>query len=431
MTRRAAVLATLAALAALAVVQTPAASATGADCANPRPGIASSARTCPTGDAATYQSLQQRLGGDLAKALATQHRLTQALNNASATEVALSAQLALEESRVADLQAKVDALDREISDLESRITTERTQIAALARAMYERPTNLLEIIASSGNLAEMLSQTSDLVVAGQRAHVLQERLQSDLTQVQSDRDARQSDLDAETATLQQVESGVRQMSGIQTNLDSLSAQVGVLLAQIRAAAARLPNLPADLTAQLAQLLEQQQVNLAQQVQAAAWAQANMGAGLAADQHLLPTGTGPAGAGISMTWPMSGGVITQPFGPTTFALEPPLGQYAHFHTGIDVAAPLGTTVNAAAGGLVVVVARTGVGYGNYVIIAHGGGVLTLYGHLLEADAYPGEIVTQGEPIGKEGSSGFSTGPHLHFEVRIGGQVVDPMRFLPPA
>jgi murein DD-endopeptidase MepM/ murein hydrolase activator NlpD len=124
------------------------------------------------------------------------------------------------------------------------------------------------------------------------------------------------------------------------------------------------------------------------------------------------------------------VITQPFGPTSFVLEPPLGPYAHFHTGIDIAAPLGTPVDSAASGVVIVVAHTPTGYGNYVIVAHGYGVMTLYGHLEETLAYPGEVVGQGQVIGREGMTGWATGPHVHFEVRINGQFVDPMRFLPP-
>jgi murein DD-endopeptidase MepM/ murein hydrolase activator NlpD len=113
------------------------------------------------------------------------------------------------------------------------------------------------------------------------------------------------------------------------------------------------------------------------------------------------------------------------------LEPALGPYPHFHTGIDLAAPLGTPVMAAADGIVVAVAHTSVGYGNYVMIAHGGGVITLYAHLLETDVSTGDKVARGKKIGLEGMSGLATGPHVHFEVRINDQVVDPMRFLTPA
>jgi murein DD-endopeptidase MepM/ murein hydrolase activator NlpD len=396
----------------------------------PSPTAASSSRTCvnPTPD--PYAELQQRLGGDLAKALSTQHKLVNALGNASATELALSGELTLEESRVADLQNQVDQLDRQISDLESRIDAEREQIAALARAMYQRPTSILDIIASSGNLSDMLSQTTDMLVAGQRAHALQDKLQADLTQAQADRDARQSDLDQESATMEQVQAGLVQLSGVQTELNSLSAQLGTLLAQIRAAAANLKNVPVDDTDALATLLEQEESTLAQAEQAAAWAQAGVGTGLAADQNLLPAVIANGTGGIGLNWPMTRGVVTQGFGPTSFVLEPPLGPYAHFHTGIDISAALGTPVVAAAAGIVVAVAHTAVGYGNYVIIAHGSGLLTLYGHLLQTHVVAGQAVAAGQVIGNEGSTGYSTGPHVHFEVRINGQVTDPMRFLPP-
>src|SRR5437879_11808820 len=85
--------------------------------------------------------------------------------------------------------------------------------------------------------------------------------------------------------------------------------------------------------------------------------------------------------------------------------------------------------AAADGLVVAVGHTNVGYGNYVVIAHGGGVATLYGHLLQTKTSVGDRVVRGQVIGLEGSSGLSTGPHVHFELRLNDQVVDPMPYLP--
>ena len=85
--------------------------------------------------------------------------------------------------------------------------------------------------------------------------------------------------------------------------------------------------------------------------------------------------------------------------------------------------------ASADGLVVSVQHTSVGYGNFVIIAHGGGIATLYGHLLATTVQVGDRVLRGEVIGLEGSTGYSTGPHLHFELRINDKVVDPMPYLP--
>jgi murein DD-endopeptidase MepM/ murein hydrolase activator NlpD len=144
-------------------------------------------------------------------------------------------------------------------------------------------------------------------------------------------------------------------------------------------------------------------------------------------HQLPLGI--TLNGLRLTWPMAQFQITQGFGPSDVALEPPLGPYRHFHYGVDISAPLGTSVVAAADGVVVAVGHTNVGYGNYVVIGHGGGIATLYGHLLDTTVKVGDVVMRGQEIGHEGSTGLSTGPHVHFELRLNDQVVDPMPYLP--
>jgi murein DD-endopeptidase MepM/ murein hydrolase activator NlpD len=423
-----AAIACLAALAAMALGGQSAAAVSPSPC--PTPNAASGSRTCVNPNTDPYQVLAQRLGGDLATALTTQQKLSQALNNATATELSLSTEVTLEEARVLELQNEITQLNQQIGTLQARIQEEQQQLATLARAMYERPATVLDLIASSTSLSDLLSRATTMVIAGQRVHSLEDSLKVDLAQVQADLDARQSDLDQENATLEQERSDLAQISGVQTELDSLSVQLVSLIGQIRTTTANLNNVAPDVTAQLAALLETEELNLAQQEEAAAWAQASVGSGEQSNANMLPSGVGPSAGGIAMVWPMRGGVITQPFGPTNFVLEPPLGPYPHFHTGVDIAAPLGTPVDSAAAGVVVVVAHTAVGYGNYVIVAHGYGLMTLYGHLLETDVYPGEVVRQGQVIGKEGATGWATGPHVHFEVRINGQFVDPMRFLPP-
>lgn len=397
-------------------------------CPSPSTSTATSARTCPSSTQSAYDQLRQRLGSDLAAALTTQQHLSDTVAAATARAELLAAQLQQEEDKITQLEDQIAQLDQQIADLQTRIDNERAQVKALARAMYRQPANFLDILASSGNLGDALSATADMVVAGQRAHALQERLTSDLNKVQADRDARQSDLDTENATLAQVQAGADQLSGIQDQLNQLTSQLSDLISQIRTTVAGMTDVAPDVTAALATLMEQQETTLSQQSQAAAWAEAGVGAGLATDLMELPAGLGPDG--IAFSWPMATGTLTQPFGPTSFALEPPLGQYAHFHTGIDVAAPYGTPVLSAADGLVVAVEHTSVGYGNYVIIAHGGGLFTLYGHLADTSVIDGQHVVRGEVIGHEGSSGLATGPHVHFEVRYKGAVVDPMRYLAP-
>jgi len=98
-----------------------------------------------------------------------------------------------------------------------------------------------------------------------------------------------------------------------------------------------------------------------------------------------------------------------------------------HEGIDIAAPTGTPIRAAAGGTVISAGWLG-GYGNLTVIDHGGGVSTAYGHQSAFAVGGGQAVAQGQVIGYVGSTGHSTGPHLHFEVRINGSAVDPMGYL---
>ncbi len=145
-------------------------------------------------------------------------------------------------------------------------------------------------------------------------------------------------------------------------------------------------------------------------------------------------SGPAAG--HLLWPCSG-PITQGFGPTGYSFEFPYVYqgvaYPHFHTGIDIGVGMGTPIAAAADGVVVlagtnVVDGRPVGYGTYVVIAHGGGLYTLYAHLSQLGVTAGERVRAGEVIGLSGSTGNSTGPHLHFEVRRGTDPVDPAPYL---
>jgi murein DD-endopeptidase MepM/ murein hydrolase activator NlpD len=99
-------------------------------------------------------------------------------------------------------------------------------------------------------------------------------------------------------------------------------------------------------------------------------------------------------------------------------------------GIDLIEPFGSPVYAADDGVVALVGSSTNGYGTYVVIAHSGGLDTLYGHLSAALVTIGQRVAQGQPIGLEGSTGNSTGPHLHFELRINQRPVDPRLYLPP-
>jgi murein DD-endopeptidase MepM/ murein hydrolase activator NlpD len=103
---------------------------------------------------------------------------------------------------------------------------------------------------------------------------------------------------------------------------------------------------------------------------------------------------------------------------------PILRFTRMHTGLDFGAAWGSPIVAAADGQVVAAGGIG-GYGRAGEVAHGGGIMTLYGHMSAVAASPGQMVRQGQVIGYVGSSGLSTGPHLHFEVRMNGRPVDPM------
>jgi murein DD-endopeptidase MepM/ murein hydrolase activator NlpD len=384
---------------------------------------------CPPTDPieALYKKLEAELGGDIAKALAAQQRLSDALDRVALSEQALSDEVAQEEQRIADLEDQVAQLDTQIQDTQDRIATEKTQVAAMSRTIYRQPHSFIEVLARAGSLHDALVMTADLVVAGQRAHALQAHLSADLAKLQHDRTARLADLDRENGLHDQLVANLGALDDLMNQQSDLSTQLDDIVSQLQDALSGLRDQPPDVTADLAKLLEQEEQDLIRKANELAWLQVQVGAGLAQALGVLPPGR--TVDGLTLSWPIAGAHITQPFGPSAFLLEPPLGQYPHFHTGIDLAAAFGTRVNAAANGVVVAVVQSNVGYGNFVAVAHGGGIITMYAHLSETDVKPGQKVVRGQRVGLEGSSGLSTGPHLHFELRVNNQVVDPMRFLP--
>lgn len=123
---------------------------------------------------------------------------------------------------------------------------------------------------------------------------------------------------------------------------------------------------------------------------------------------------PSASGL--IWPVSG-PVTSPFGE----------RWGRMHDGIDIGVPEGTPIHAAAAGRVIYCGWEE-GYGNFTVIDHGGGIATAYAHQSQIAVSCGQDVAQGQVIGYSGNTGHSTGPHLHFEVRVNGSAVDPMGYL---
>ena len=140
--------------------------------------------------------------------------------------------------------------------------------------------------------------------------------------------------------------------------------------------------------------------------------------------LAQNGIDTAYIGGELAWPVPG--YTRITSKYAMRVHPITGQYK-LHTGVDIGAPLGANFVAANDG-VVVKAGPNVAYGNMVIIDHGGGISTLYAHGSEILVEVGQTVKRGDPILKVGSTGYSTGPHAHFEVRINGVTTDPLPYI---
>jgi murein DD-endopeptidase MepM/ murein hydrolase activator NlpD len=128
----------------------------------------------------------------------------------------------------------------------------------------------------------------------------------------------------------------------------------------------------------------------------------------------------------LTWLLTGPMkVTSPYGER---MHPIIGEEA-FHRGVDLRAPYGSPILAPAEGVVLYIGRK-TAYGNMVGVLHGGGIATVYGHLWKFAVQPYECVQKGQLLGYAGNTGFSSGPHLYFEVRQDGEPTNPLEWLPP-
>ena len=376
------------------------------------------------------EQTRQEIGSGLADALAVQQQLTDALATNASQQDIVQRRIDESQTRLDQLDMQIQQLNDRIEDTQQRIESERTEVAVLARALYQEPSSLLVRLLQAGNLRELVTQAGDLTAAALRADALKQRLADDLDRLNSDQAQRQRARDDESQVATQLSDSLMQLEELSTEEASISEQLQGLIDDSQAA---LSNGGASLALlqRIAALLRSQQLTLIATAEQAVWRQAALWAQL--NKGLIPVpgaetaASRPPGSSL-FVWPERGATITQGFGPTALWLEPPLFGFTHFHTGVDLAGG-NKTIVAAGDGVVAVVGSGTTGYGNYVIIVHAGGIATLYGHLSVAAVKAGDRVAQGQPIGIEGSTGASTGPHLHFEVRVDNQPVDPMPFLP--
>jgi murein DD-endopeptidase MepM/ murein hydrolase activator NlpD len=371
--------------------------------------------TDPQQQQALIDQIRAQLGSNLADAIAAQQQLRKSLEENAAQQAEL-------QGKIDEVQQKITALEVEIADhqrreafLTQRIESERQQLRELAHAMYVAPGSVLVILGQAHSLSDLLTRMADLNVAGARAAELKSLLAQDLQGVLDERVKEQKAREEQIKERQAQQQ--RSVDDLQTKIYQTQTEMALLSRQ-----------SAQLAQQVADMLQKQQDAIIAAAMQAVWTQVQLWA------QSNNVGNIPASAGHStkyrFIWPEPQATISQPFGPSTYWFEPAYGSYPHFHTGIDLVEPFGSPVYAADDGVVALVGSSSSGYGNYVVIAHSGGLDTLYGHLSTAVVKVGDRVSQGQPVGLEGSSGNSTGAHLHFELRINQKPVDPSPYLPP-
>ena len=382
----------------------------------------------PQQQKALIDQIRAQLGSNLADAMAAQQQLNQSLQDNAAQQDVLQGQIADVEAKIADLNVQIADAQRLEVVFANRITAERAQLRQLARAIYEQPGSVLVVIAEAHSLSDLLTRVADLNVAGTRASEVKASLSRDLTALQDQREKEQAARDEQVKQEDQLDSQLAQLKVLQAQQESSVAQLQYKIAETQGELYLLNRQSTQLAQQVTDMLQQQEDAIISAAMQAVWTQVQLWS-QSNNVGQIPTSAGHS-TKYRFIWPEPEAQISQGFGPSTFWFEPAYGQYPHFHTGIDLVEPFGSLVYAADDGVVALVGSSSSGYGNYVVIAHSGGLDTLYGHLSTAVVKVGQAVTQGQPVGLEGSSGNSTGPHLHFELRINQRPVDPTPYLPP-
>ena len=395
---------------------------------SPAVATADTSPTDPQAQLALVNQIRAQLGSNLADAVAAQQQLQQSLQDNATQQATVQGKIADVQQKIADLETQIANAQRREAMLSQRIDAERQQLAQLARAVYVAPTSPLVVLAESSSLGDLLSRLADLNVAGSQATDVKNSLAQDLAALRVERQKEQDARDEEVKQRNQLTDELGQLQALQAQQDKSMAELEVKIAQTRTELYLLDRQSTQLAQQVTDMLQQQEDAIIAAAMQSVWTQVQ----LWSQSNNVGQITTSAGHSTKyrFIWPEPQAQISQPFGPSTFWFEPPYGGYPHFHTGIDLVEPFGSPVYAADDGIVALVGSSSSGYGNYVVIAHSGGLDTLYGHLSAALVKPGQQVMQGQTIGLEGSSGNSTGPHVHFELRINQTPINPAPYLPP-
>ncbi|HVE47556.1 MAG TPA: peptidoglycan DD-metalloendopeptidase family protein [Acidimicrobiales bacterium] len=320
----------------------------------------------------------------------------------------VSAEAGTAEARLAEMQGDFVRTQTQLAIASGRLAVERGVLRdrAVSAYMGGRPASTpTEVILNARSLREVAATIGyqDAVVHAQRRAV--DRFSAGRDATVRLREVLEVKKDAAKAQRDVV-------IGRQAELEGLRAEQNSVRQDVRAQELQQQSLAAEAQARVAEFEAQIAALRAESGTITAFLR-----GLQAGQGRVTGGQG------ILSPPLPGGRLTSPFGPR---YHPVLGT-ARMHDGVDFAAPSGAPIRAAAGGTVVFAGPRG-GYGNTVIVDHGNSLATLYAHQSQVHVAEGTPVTAGQLIGEVGSTGLSTGPHLHFETRVAGAPVNPLLYL---
>src|SRR4051794_5918425 len=315
----------------------------------------------------------------------------------------LQEDLGLHQQRLAKLNALFDLRTHKLNFLRRQYTASIDRLNTRLVDIYEsEQTDVIGVVFAAQSFDAMLDQVDYIKQIGDQDKRIAAEVRSSRDEVQRERQQTKKARASMLAETQAIAVRTEQKRLVKEQLISTQGSLSAARDQKKVS---LDSLSAQEQAEAGEIdaLQAQSAAVAAKIQAA---QAQ------SSSSSSPPSSNPGG----YQWPVSG-PVTSPFG----------WRWGRLHEGIDIAVPSGTPVHAAAAGTVIYASWMD-GYGNFVIVDHGGGIATAYGHNTSLAVAVGQSVSQGQVIAYSGSTGHSTGPHVHFEVRVNGSAVDPLGYL---
>jgi murein DD-endopeptidase MepM/ murein hydrolase activator NlpD len=386
------------------------------------------------------------LKGQVTEASDEEERLLGLIDESSGRLANLDAKVAEFDGQIATVQGDVDSAQSRLTGLEAeqhrtetrlgeasdQLAAAKVELAQQAIAAYTGQSEAARyagMLLGSGSIDELVARRSYLkAVVGSQADVIadNERLRNQVSDLKDQLEKSRSDAvrqrDVVAGERDRLQGARDAQSEVRDVAATEVAEQERLRGEVLARKAEFETEQASLEAESAAIAETLRQRAAARSVSAASAPSAGAAGAGADSSVAGLPDLPPSSG-QFQYPVPGAPITSPFG---YRIHPIYGT-SILHTGIDFGADSGTPIHAAADGVVASAGSLG-GYGNATIIEHGGGLATLYGHQSAFLVSEGDRVSAGEVIGRVGCTGSCTGPHVHFEVRVNGDPVDPMGYL---